>query len=163
MQRDKLPATQAEPGRPTKWAAMAVAARAYLQELKYAEAKPLLDNIITSGQFSLMPNFIDNYNIATENNDESIFEIQANVNDINESLNAEMGIGLNWPHGGDIGMCCGFHQPSQNLVNAYKVDANGLPMFDTFNNVDLKNDQGISSISLLFHLLTKLTHVLTGR
>lgn len=92
-----------------------------------------------------MPHFIDNFNIATENNEESIFEIQANVNDINESLNAEMGIGLNWPHGGDIGMCCGFHQPSQNLVNAFKVDANGLPLFDTFNDVDLKNDQGISS------------------
>ena len=140
-----LPATQAQPGRPTKWAAKAIAARAYLQELKYAEAKPLLNDIITSGQFSLMPNFIDNFNIETENNKESIFEIQANVNDINESLNAEMGIGLNWPHGGDIGMCCGFHQPSQNLVNAYKVDNNGLPLFDTFNDVDLANDQGISS------------------
>jgi len=56
-----------------------------------------------------------------------------------------MGIGLNWPHGSDIGMCCGFHQPSQNLVNAYKVDANGLPLFTTFNDVDLKNDQGIKS------------------
>jgi len=143
---EKLPATQTQPGRPTKWAAMAVAARAYLQVLKYAEAKPLLDNIIASGQFSLMPNFIDNFNIVTENNKESIFEIQANVNDINESLNAEMGIGLNWPHGGDIGMCCGFHQPSQNLVNAFKVDAvTGLPLFDTFNNTDLKNDQGIAS------------------
>lgn len=141
----KLPAVQAQPGRPTKWAAKAVAARAYLQKLKYAEAKPLLDDIINSAQFELMPHFIDNFNIATENNEESIFEIQANVNDINESLNAEMGIGLNWPHGGDIGMCCGFHQPSQNLVNAFKVDANGLPMFDTFNDVDLKNDQGINS------------------
>ena len=141
----KLPATQAQPGRPTKWAAKAVAARAYLQKLKYAEAKPLLNDIINSGQFELMPHFIDNFNIATENNEESIFEIQANVNDINESLNAEMGIGLNWPHGGDIGMCCGFHQPSQNLVNAFKVDADGLPLFDTFNDVDLKNDQGISS------------------
>lgn len=144
---EKLPATQAQPGRPTKWAAMAVAARAYLQDLKYAQAKPLLENIITSGQFSLMPKFIDNFNIETNNNAESVFEIQANVNDINESLNAEMGIGLNWPHGGDIGMCCGFHQPSQNLVNAFKVDASGLPLFDTFNNTDLKNDAGIPSAS----------------
>lgn len=140
-----LPESQSQVGRPTKYAAMALAARAYLQDLKYAEAKPLLDNIINSGKYSLMPNFIDNFNIATNNNAESIFEIQANVNDINESLNAEMGIGLNWPHGGDIGMCCGFHQPSQNLVNAYKVDANGLPMFDTFNNTDLANDAGIAS------------------
>jgi hypothetical protein len=142
---ENLPATQAQPGRATKYAAMALGAYAYMQELRYSDAKPLLDNIINSGQFELMPNFIDNFNIETENNKESIFEIQANVNDINESLNAEMGIGLNFPHGSDIGMCCGFHQPSQNLVNAYKVDENGLPMFDTFNDVDLKNDQGIPS------------------
>lgn len=142
---ENLPEKQAQVGRATKYAAMALAARAYLQDLKYAEAKPLLDNIINSGKFSLMDKFIQNFEIATNNNRESIFEIQANVNDVNESLNAEMGIGLNWPHGGDIGMCCGFHQPSQNLVNAYKVDANGLPLFDTFNATDFKNDQGISS------------------
>ena len=142
---DNLPETQAQVGRPTKYAAMALAARAYMQDLKYAEAKPLLDAIIGSGKYSLMDKFIQNFEIETNNNKESIFEIQANVNDINESLNAEMGIGLNWPHGGDIGMCCGFHQPSQNLVNAYKVDANGLPLFDSFNNTDFKNDAGIGS------------------
>jgi len=144
---EKLPETQAQVGRPTKYAAMALAARAYLQDLKYAEAKPLLDQIIASGKYSLMPKFIQNYEIATNNNKESIFEIQNSVNDGAGygSYNGEMGIGLNWPHGGDIGMCCGFHQPSQNLVNAYQVDANGLPLFDTFNNTDFKNDQGISS------------------
>jgi starch-binding outer membrane protein, SusD/RagB family len=140
-----LPDKQTLVGRPTKYAAMALAARAYLQDLKYSDAKPLLDAIIASGKYSLMPKFIQNFEIATNNNAESIFEIQANVNDINESLNAEMGIGLNWPHGSDIGMCCGFHCPSQNLVNAYKVDANGLPLFDTFNNTDFKNDNGIAS------------------
>jgi hypothetical protein len=133
---ENLPQNQVEPGRPTKYTAMALAARAYLQELKYAEAKPLLDQIIESGKYRLMPNYFDNYRIAKENNQESIFEIQANVNDINESLNGEMGIGINFPHGSDIGMCCGFHQPSQNLANAFKVDADGLPLFDTFNDVD---------------------------
>ena len=142
-----LPESQTQEGRPTKYAAMALAARAYLQDLKYAEAKPLLDNIINSGKYSLMPKYINNFDIATNNNRESIFEIQNSVNDGAGygSYNGEMGIGLNWPHGGDIGMCCGFHQPSQNLVNAHKVDANGLPLFDTFNNTDLKNDQGVAS------------------
>jgi len=141
-----LPNRQSQPGRPTKWAAKALAARAYMQELNYDAAKPLLQEIIDDGGFTLMPNFMDNYRIASNNNAESIFEIQANVNDgACCSGNAEMGIGLNWPHGSDIGMCCGFHQPSQNLVNAFKVDANGLPMFDDFNNVDLANDQGVAS------------------
>ncbi len=146
---ENLPETQSQVGRPTKYAAMALAARAYLQELDYASARPLLDNIINSGRYRLMPDFMDNYRIATNNNAESIFEIQANVNDgACCSGNAEMGIGLNYPHGSDIGLCCGFHQPSQNLVNAYRVDANGLPMFDTFNDPpDLKNDMGIPSDS----------------
>ncbi|MGE0019373.1 MAG: RagB/SusD family nutrient uptake outer membrane protein [Draconibacterium sp.] len=142
---ENLPEIQPEPGRPTKYAAMALAARAYLQELKYSEAKILLDNIINSGKYELMPNFFDNFRIEKENNRESVFEIQANVNDINESLNGEMGIGLNFPHGGDIGMCCGFHQPSQNLANAFKVDENGLPLFDSINLKDLKNDMSIHS------------------
>jgi len=140
-----LPAKQAQPGRATKYAAMALAARAYMQVLDYANAKPLLDNIINSGKFSLAPNFFDNFRIAKNNNSESIFEIQRNVNDINESLNGEMGIGLNAPYAPELGMCCGFHQPTQNLANAFKVDAAGLPLFDTFNATDLKNDQGIAS------------------
>jgi len=140
-----LPEKQTQPGRATKYAAMALAARAYMQVLDYASAKPLLDNIINSGKFSLVANFFDNYRIAKNNNVESIFEIQRNVNDIPESLNGEMGIGLNAPYAPELSMCCGFHQPTQNLANAFKVDANGLPLFDTFNNTDLKNDQGIPS------------------
>ncbi len=142
---ENLPETQTEVGRPTKYAAMALAARAYLQVLDYSSAKPLLDNIISSNRYTLMPNFLDNYRIANNNNAESIFEIQATVNDVRNSYNAEMGIGLNFPMGSNIGMCCGFHQPSQNLVNAYKVDVNGLPLFDTFNDSDLKNDMGVAS------------------
>jgi starch-binding outer membrane protein, SusD/RagB family len=142
---ENLPASQSDPGRPTLYAARALAAKAYLQVLDYASAKPHLDFIINSGAFELMPNYLDNYRIALNNNAESIFEIQANVNDgACCSGNAEMGIGLNWPHGSDIGMCCGFHQPSQNLVNAFRVDANGLPVFDQVN-VHLKSDQGVAS------------------
>jgi len=61
---------------------------------------------------------------------------------------------LNWPYAGNSPGrgCCGFYQPSHNLVNAFKTDANGLPLIgnaadgsqDTYNDVDLPNDQGIS-------------------
>jgi len=144
-----LPPTQTQPGRPTKWAAAALLARVHLNSdpINYAAAKPLLDDIIANSGKSLVTNFFDNYRIATEHNAESIWEIEASVNNGSGygSYTGEMGIGLNFPHGADIGMCCGFHQPSQNLVNAYKVDAGGLPMFTTFNDVDLKNDQGVAS------------------
>lgn len=139
-------AKQAQPGRPTKYAAMAVLARAHLQTLNYTAAKPLLDGIISSGKFSLVPNFFDNFDIAHRNNAESIFEIQRAINNgSTDGGSADIGIGLNAPQGSDIGTCCGFFQPSQDLVNAFKVDANGLPLLDTYNQTDLKNDMGIAS------------------
>jgi hypothetical protein len=48
-----------------------------------------------------------------------------------------MGVALNYPMNKEFG-CCGFHLPSQNLVNAFKTDKNGLPMFDHFNDADAK-------------------------
>src|SRR5690606_5833623 len=117
-----------------------------MQELEYTKAKPLLDEIINSGKYTMMPRFMDNYRIATNNNAESIFEIQASVNDgSNGSMNGQMGNGLNFPYPGEISMYCGFHQPSQKVVSAFKVDGARLPLFDTFNVVSLKNDQCLES------------------
>ena len=143
-----LPETQTEVGRATKYAAKAVLARVYLFQKKYAEAKVQLDDIINSGKFSLMPNYDDNYKISTRNNKESIFEIQYVVNDgTPDSQNAGWGDALNFPINIDgTGTCCGFFQPTQNLINAFKVDANGLPLFDTFNNTNFQNDMGLASV-----------------
>ncbi len=142
-----LPTTQADAGRPTKYSAEAVLARVYLFEKKYTEAAALCDDIINSGKYTLMANFDDNYKISTRNNKESIFEIQYVVNDgTPESAEGGYGDALNYPIDIDgTGTCCGFHQPTQNLVNAFKVDANGLPLFDTFNNTNFTNDMGIAS------------------
>lgn len=142
-----LPATQGDVGRPTKYAAMAVLARVHLFQQDFSAAASLLDQIISSGQYSLMPNFHDNYKIETNNNAESIFEIQYSVNDgTSDSFNGGYGDCLNFPQGNELmATCCGFHQPSQNLVNAFKVDAGGLPYLDTYNDTDLKNDMGFGS------------------
>jgi hypothetical protein len=40
--------------------------------------------------------------------------------------------------------CCWFHIPSQNMVNAFKTDENGVPMFDTFNEVALTDADLVS-------------------
>lgn len=65
-----------------------------------------------------------------------IFSIQASTNDgTGGGENGNFSDRLNYPHGGPFG-CCGFHQPSQNLVNAYKTGANGLPLAD-FNSTEL--------------------------
>jgi hypothetical protein len=141
-----LPESQLQVGRATKYTAEALLARAHLFQKEYTSAKPLLDDIINSNKYSLVDCFFDNYKIEMNNNVESIFEIQYVVNDgTYGSTNGGYGDALNFPMGGDIGTCCGFHQPSQNLVNAFKVDPNGLPMFDTFNDTNLFNDYNVSS------------------
>ncbi len=58
----QLPDSQVEPGRPTKSAAQAFLAKAYLFQQKYAPAKELLDEVIASGKYRLMDNFYDNFN-----------------------------------------------------------------------------------------------------
>lgn len=146
-----LPETQGEVGRPTKYAAMAVLARVHLFQQEFTDARSLLDTIIhvadVGGKYELVDNFEDNYMIATRNNKESIWEIQYAVNDgASDSPNANYGDALNYPQNVDgTGTCCGFHQPTQNLVNAFKTDATGLPLLDTYNETDLKNDMGLGS------------------
>lgn len=128
------PSWPGEPGRATEWAAKTMLGQVYLFSNKFAEAKLLFKDIYDNGGFSLMPSYEDNYMAANRNNSESIFEIQYAVNDgSNGSYNSGWGDALNFPHGGTIGTCCGFYQPAQNFINAFKTDANGIPLLDDFN------------------------------
>ena len=104
----------------------------------------LFDDVIDNGPFDLHANFIDNFNFAGKNGIESIFAIQFAVNDgAPNNSNGNQGGTLNFP--GALGFCCGFYQPSQDLVNAFKTDGTGLPMLDDYNQVDVSNDQGLES------------------
>ena len=148
---DNLPESYpGEPGRATKWAAMTVKAYVHLFQQEYTEAQPILDEIINSGQFDLVENFYDNYNATTENNVESIFEIQSAVNDgTNQGYNGNPDSWTTNPYNRFLPTCCGMYQPSQALVNAFKVDANGIPLLGIngpeYNDENLKNDMSINS------------------
>lgn len=145
-----------QPGRATKWAAMAMLAKCKMFQgfdpytgavntTALTAAKTLLDQIIASNRFSLMDKFGDNFsaNPSVRNNKESIFEIQYSLT-ASADGGGNQGDGLAWPYNAGPGGCCGFYQPSQNLVNAYKTD-NGLPLLTTFNDSDVKNDVGVAS------------------
>lgn len=149
---DNLPATMGEVGRANKWAAKAYLAKIYMFQSKLDLAKPILDDVIANGvtadgkKYGLHDNFHDNFNAETKNGKESVFAMQASVNDGDaDGQNGNWGDILNFPYTGGPGQCCGFDQPSQNLVNAYKTTATGLPLLDTFNDADVNNDQGIAS------------------
>jgi len=140
LPEDKI---QAQPGRATKFAAMAVKAHAHMFQSEFAEAKKLLDQIIESGRFALVANYFDNYDERTENNQESIFEIQCSNSTANKT--AMQLAGPVQHSNGPAGTGWGFYQPSQCLVDAFQVTEEGLPYLDINNRPTFKNDMGIAS------------------
>lgn len=143
-----LPTKQQNPGRPTKAAAQAFLAKAYLFQQKYADAKPLLDEIIASGLYRLMPNYYDNFDPEYNNNAEAIWQNEVAVNVAGSGYNrSQRGGDLSFPNAPDQPELsgAGFNQPTFDLVNAYQVDEKGLPMVDTYFNHEFKNDMGIES------------------
>ena len=80
-------------------------------------------------------NFLDGY----DNGSESIWAAQFSINDGTTVGRVSFVTGLNSPHGTGLYGCCGFHLASQNMVNAFKTDASGLPLLDTFNNTNIFN------------------------
>lgn len=141
---DNLPATQSEIGRPTSWAAKAFLGKVHLFQNDFASAGTLFEDVIANGPYSLLPEFADNFRLAGDNSSESIFAIQFTT-DGGQSFNGNRGGTLNFPNPGPFGSCCGFYQPTQDLVNAYQTDGTGLPLLDTFNQTDVANDYGINS------------------
>lgn len=142
---DNLPEKfDGQPGRATKYAAMAVKAHAHMHQSEFEQAKPLLDQILQSGQFALVDNYFDNYDERTENNKESIFEIQCATSPVNDTSLPMAGTVMHQT-GGAAAIGWGFFQPSQCLVEAFQVNDEGLPYLNINDRPVFKNDMGIGS------------------
>jgi len=146
-----LPATQSSVGRVNVWAAKTFLAKAYMYEGNYTAAYPVLQDVINNGKtsnglkYALLAKYGDNFNAANKNNSEAVFSAQMSVDPLSGGANGNAGDLLNFPYGGPS-TCCGFYQPSFSLVNSFKVDpVTGLPLVNTFNNDDLKNDEGLAA------------------
>jgi len=148
---DNLPETQSGVGRANKWAAGAYLGKTYLYQAKYTEAKSVFTEVINSGVttnglgYGLVDDFNHNFNAEFENNKESVFAIQMVANDGTNSIgNANTALMLNYPYNSPF-RCCGFYQPTQDLVNAFRTDQSGLPFLNNYNSNPVKSDQGILS------------------
>jgi len=142
---DNLPETSynKDPGRVNKFSATAFKAYVLMNQNKLAAAKPLLDAIINSGKYSLVSNYYDNYNETTENNKESIFEIQAQTSSVNQSAMVVTGPSMHQAGPAAIGW--GFYQPSQVLFESFQTTAAGLPVLDIAQREPIKSDMGVLS------------------
>lgn len=151
-----LPQDQAQVGRADRDAARAYLAKtllyqAYVQDEnhqvtsidadKLEEVVSLVDDIEENGHYGLVNDYAENFLWEFENNRESVFEIQRSRDDGSPDGRGSWGVALNTPMAGGFG-CCGFHVPTENFVNAFKTGADGLPLFDSFNdsNYDASSD-----------------------
>lgn len=144
-----LPETWSDVGRANKSAAKSMLAKALMFQQKYAAAYPILQDIIATGKtsggakYALNKHYYSNFNPAEKNSAESVFAAQTSVQDGSSvdwggDPNGNYGDILNFPYNGGPGACCGFYNPSQDLANAFKTDANGLPLLDESYALGLK-------------------------
>lgn len=125
-----LPERQAEVARANVWAAKALKAKILMFQKELIAAKPILKDVLENGitnkgeSYALEDDLDNNFNALSENGKESVFAVQYS--------NAAQNMGnaafcLNYPHNSGPGGCCGFYQPSYELVNSFQVDEKGLP------------------------------------
>ena len=163
-----LPERQDEVGRINKNVALAYAAKvklyqAYEQDEQTHAVKNINKELLREvvglidqlKGYDLLADFQQLDLVAYENGVESVFAIQYSMNDGSESAgrvnwsNLLNSPGGNSPYHGD-----GFFLPSQDLINAYQTDANGLPVFDYQTKPDYSvvnfvddNNQTLSNVT----------------
>lgn len=154
---DTLPEVQEQVGRPNRAAAAAYLAKTYLykayrQDDPATHAVTSVDRddllevvkytdpaIMAASGVDLAADFHNNFRPEPEyeNGPESIWAMQYSFNDGTNFGNCNWSYGLivpNIPGVTDGG--CDFYKPSQNLVNAFRTDGDGLPYLDSFNAID---------------------------
>ena len=132
---DNLPEIQDKIGRANKWSAGAFLAKTKMFRKDFAGAKTVLTAVIANGKTSLGTKYVLNarfdasFDADTKNSPEAVFSVQYSVNDGANGDNGGWGDVLNFPYTGGPGGCCGFYQPTQDLVNSFQTDAvTGLPI-----------------------------------
>ncbi|WP_158798191.1 RagB/SusD family nutrient uptake outer membrane protein [Pedobacter sp. L105] len=137
-----------EVGRMDKYAAQAYLGKVYLYQKKYADAFTLLNAVIIAKPDLVSLPYTDNFDVTKENGPESIMAVQHAVGaDGTPGDNGNVGDVLNFPYGTGLPItCCGFFQPSIDLANSFKVDANGLPLLDgSYRNNPYQSDFGLAA------------------
>lgn len=136
-----LPDEQDEIGRINRYMAAAYLAKVNMELGEYAEAITNTGIVMSANRYALLDDFRQLSELDFENGSESVFTIQYSTasifanHDWGNLLNVTLGPGID---GGAYANGDDFYQAAQNLVNAFRVDGDGLPLFDSFNNTDVR-------------------------
>ena len=127
---ENLPPNQTQTGRVTKGAAQALLGRVYLYQNKFAQAAPVLDDVINSGVYDLVADYSTLFENDNENNIESVFEIQ--YTDLEgagfgclQCSEGNVAIGFNGPrnfNGPLFESGFSFNVPTQEVFDAFDQD-----------------------------------------
>ncbi|WP_353127466.1 RagB/SusD family nutrient uptake outer membrane protein [Parapedobacter pyrenivorans] len=132
-------------GRADQIAAKSYLGKVYLYQQKFAEALVLFKEVIAARPNLEGLPFLNNFDVNTENGPESIFAAQHAINPNGGGDNANVGDMLGGLYGSAPANCCGFFNPSFDLVNSFRVTSQGLPMLDgSFQQNPFKSDFGLS-------------------
>lgn len=140
-----LPESQEQVGRFNRYVAAALLARVDLFTSSWAEAEEYAGYVIGSGKYQLYNNFLDMSKPEFNNQYESVMAIQFSSANSPDQYNFCNCLNCTWSEGNLYGNGDDFYLASQNLVNAFRTDANGLPFLDgSFNdeNIDGADYEG---------------------
>lgn len=137
-----LPETQPQVARINRYVAASILCKVATQVADWQTVEKYADMIINSGRYSLYPNIGDMSKTMYNDQYETLFAVHfssANersqynyCNCLNFTYNYKNSDKIECVYPNTIGD--DFYLASQNLVNAFRTDANGLPMPDSFNS-----------------------------
>lgn len=121
---------QSQPGRFNKYVAAALLARVALFTHDYEEAAFYSNEVITKGGYDLYTNFLDISKPEHNNGPESVMAVQFSSANSPDQYNFNNCLNCTWSEGNLYGNGDDFYLASQNLVDAFRTDDNGLPYLD---------------------------------
>lgn len=129
-----LPETQEEVGRFNKYVAAAILAKVALFDSDWETVEKYAGYVISSGRYELYPNFLDISKPEMNNTYESVMAVQFSSANNPDQFNFNNCINCTYSDGNLYGNGDDFYLASQDLVNAFRTDANGLPYLDGTQN-----------------------------
>lgn len=125
-----LPESQAEVARFNKYVAAALLAKVDLFTSSWEEAAQYAGYVIDSGKYGLFSNFLDISKPEFNNMQESVMAVQFSSANSPDQYNFSNCLNCTWSEGNLYGNGDDFYLGSQNLVDAFRTDAAGLPYLD---------------------------------
>ena len=125
-----LPEEQSQAGRFNKYVAAAVMAKVSAFTSSWSDVETYANYVIASNKYDFYDNYGDMSKIEFNNKKESIMAVQFSTANNNAHINWSNLLNTTYSEGALFGTGDDFFLGSQNLVDAFATDNNGLPYLD---------------------------------